>query len=54
MQTISCKRHHLKNQKLGAMCAGLILTDAYALGVPVIVNGLDMFLLFQILGELLR
>lgn len=36
------------------MCADLILTDTRALWVPVIVNSLDMFPLFQILGELLR
>lgn len=36
------------------MVVSLILTEAYALGVPVVVNGLDMFLFFQILWELLR
>lgn len=36
------------------MGADLILTDTRALGVPIIVNGLDTLSLFQILGELLR
>lgn len=52
----SPQSHHLRIKKTDATTNGacLILTEAYALGIPVIVNRLDVLLLFQILWELLR